>query len=521
MSNFLLDLFDRGASRRTISDGLAFMGESRPLMLRGDSGFRMHCGRSGGPCWGRNQEVTRDEMDVVSAIRHGLSERIGHERYGLWFHEGVRVGCVDGQVTIAAPDQFVLERLRRQFSCDLQDVGSQVLGTPASVEFVVIPCSVPAESTAPIPDVPVSRPPEIRVAEVADSHAAKPSFTSRFAKLSDFVVGDGNRVAFTAARSIAQRPGAVSPLFLYGPTGCGKTQLLEGIWSEFRNRAGLNKVLMLAAEQFTTHFLEALRGSGLPNFRRKVRELDVLLIDDLQFFSGKRATIVELQNTVESLLRQGRQVVLAADRSPQSLKGLGPEFLGRLTGGLVCAVEPPDFATRLGIARQMTRSLAIDVPDDVLELLAGKLQEDGRQISGALNRLHAASEAMQQPITFEFAIKSLDDIFRATQRFVHLVDIERAVCEVFGVDGRSLRESRKSKTVSQPRMLAMWLARKYTRAAFSEISEYFGRRSHSTVISAEKKVNGWMAKGATVQLGLSECRVEEAIRRVESQMRAG
>ena len=278
---------------------------------------------------------------------------------------------------------------------------------------------------------------------------------------------------------------------------------------------------MLSAEQFTRHFLEALQGSGLPSFRRKVRDVDMLAIDDLQFFAGKRATLVELQHTIDALLREGRQLVLAADRPPAALKGVGPEMIGRVAGGLVCGIEPADFATRLGIARQMAGDAKLEVPASVLERIVGELEGDARQISGALNRLQATSEALQRPITPELAESALEDIFHATRRFVHLVDIERAVCEVFGLEPRSLRDARKAKVVSQPRMLAMWLARKHTRAAFSEISQYFGRRSHSTVISAEKKVNGWMSNGATIQLGYGDCRVEDAIRRVETQLRAG
>ena len=203
------------------------------------------------------------------------------------------------------------------------------------------------------------------------------------------------------------------------------------------------------------------------------------------------------------------------------MNGWGPEFVGRLSGGLICGIEPADYATRLGIARQMAQAMGLTVPENVLELIAARLQGDARQISGALNRLRATSEALERPISYESAGESLEDVFRSTQRFVHLSDIERAVCEVFGVDGRSLRDNRKAKTVTQPRMLAMWLARKYTRSAFSEIGDYFGRRSHSTVISAEKKVNGWMAKGAAVQLGHGLCRVEEAIRRIETHLRTG
>lgn len=441
----------------------------------------------------------------------------------MWFRSGVRLGCEGRSLVVAARDEFLLDRLRRQFARDLEAVGTQLFGGSPTIHFVV---DMAAEDAAEKPVVSHADPAKCAagarpVKSAEDAGSRTRSHATRFARLDGFVVGEGNRVAVTAARSLLARPGSVSPLFLYGPTGSGKTRLLEGIWTEFRAQPRMIRVLLLSAEQFTSHFLEALQGSGLPSFRRKVRDVDVLLIDDLQFFTGKRATIQEMQHTVDSLLRQGRQLVLAADRAPGALKGLTPDFVGRLSGGLVCGIEPADYATRLGIARQMAQAMGSTIPDNVLELIAARLQGDARQISGALNRLRATSEALQRPITYEFAGEALEDVFRSTHRFVHLADIERAVCEVFGVDGHSLRENRKAKAVTHPRMLAMWLARKYTRSAFSEIGDYFGRRSHSTVISAEKKVNGWMAKGVAVQLGHGLCRVEEAIRRIESHLRTG
>jgi chromosomal replication initiator protein len=175
----------------------------------------------------------------------------------------------------------------------------------------------------------------------------------------------------------------------------------------------------------------------------------------------------------------------------------------------------------LGIAKQLARTSQTAIPNDVLQLIAAEMDGDARQIAGALNRLRATSQALKQPITVGLAASALEDIFHTTRRMVHLSDIERAVCDVFGLESKTLRAGRKAKAISHPRMLAMWLARKHTRAAFSEISQFFGRRSHSTVISAERKVNRWMADGAQIQLGHSSCRIEDAIRRIESQLRTG
>jgi chromosomal replication initiator protein len=342
----------------------------------------------------------------------------------------------------------------------------------------------------------------------------------QFARLDTFIVGPQNRVAYTAAEKVAARPGEISPLFLYGPTGCGKTHLLEAVWTQLR-RTQRTRVLYLSAEQFTTYFLDALRRGGLPSFRSRCREVDLLAVDDLQFFAGKRATIIELQHTLDALLRQGRQLVLAADRPPASLAELGAEMVARFSGGLVCGIEPAEYATRLEIARRKAAGLNVVVPPDVLELVAREGNGDARQIHGTLHRLEATCLALQQPLTPALAETTLREIRWATQPVIRLTDIERAVCDAFGLEPKSLRAGGKARSVSQPRMLAMWLARKHTRAPFADISQYFGRRSHSTVISAERKVQRWMSDGASIQLGAEACHIRDAIQRVESRLRTG
>jgi len=339
--------------------------------------------------------------------------------------------------------------------------------------------------------------------------------------LETYVSGPTNRLAVASAEMVVHRPGQLSPLLIHGPTGVGKTHLLEGILHATRRRWPAISAVYLTAEQFTTLFLEALRGSGLPNFRRKYRGVGLLIVDDLHFLAGKRATLVELLHTIDTLLRQGRQLVFAADRAPTELEGLGVELAARLQSGMVCQIEPPDFDTRLGILRQMAQAMGLTLPEEVAALVASRLTSHARELSGALCRLRATSVALQRPISLELAEEALAEMFQQSVRAVHLHDIEKAVCEVFGVEPASLHSETRSQHVSHPRMLAMWLARKHTRAALSEIGRFFGRRSHSTVISATRRVDDWMAAGRSLQLKQRTCRVDEAIRQVERRLRCG
>jgi len=343
----------------------------------------------------------------------------------------------------------------------------------------------------------------------------------RFANLDAFVVGDSNCVAHRAAQITADRPGTYSPLLVYGPTGTGKTHLLEGICRAFRQSRPRARAIMLSAEQFTSYFLEALHGSGMPSFRRKYRDLELLVIDDVQFFTNKRATLVELQHTIDTMLQSGRQLVFSADRSPSALRSLGPELMARLSGGMVCRVEPAEYATRLGIVRRLACELGMTLGADVEAYIASHFTSQARELSGALNKLHAASHAHERSISLAFAEETLSELVDHHGHTVKLADIERAVCDVLGINAESLQSTRKAKTVVHPRMLAMWLARKHTRAGLSEIGSYFGRRSHSTVISAQKRIEASMAKASPLKLSEGALSLEEAIRRVESRLRAG
>ena len=491
-------------------------------------------------------EVTKDDKEIVSALRASLADKVGQDRYDLWFGAATRLDFDGCALRIGAPSRFFLEWIRTNFRRHIEDAYREVFGKSPSLEFhidaadsdgdedstrtedVAQPPSADSNVAQPLSaDSNVAQPPSAGSNSTINHVPARPSNGSnatsrrRFASLDAFVTGETNRLAITSARMIVNRPGQLTPLMFHGPTSVGKTHLLEGIWSAARKSHNRTSTLYLSAEQFTSYFLEALRGSGLPSFRRKYRGIGMLILDDLQFFVGKRATQIELLHTIDGLLREGRQLVFAADRSPTELAELGPELTTRLSSGLVCGIEPPDYATRLGIVAQMARRMKIDVPPEVQKYVASRLTNHARELSGALCRLQATSEALGRPILPQMAEEALADLIRGSARVVRLPDIEKAVCDVFGLEPSTLQSGGKAKRVSHPRMLAMWLARKHTRAALSEIGHFFGRRSHSTVVSAQKRVDSWMAAGSPLDLAERRWPVDDAIRKVEVRLAAG
>jgi chromosomal replication initiator protein len=467
-----------------------------------------------------NQDVTTDDMEIVSALKLALADKVGQERFELWFGPTTRLDYRNGAVTVFVANQFHQDWLRSNFRHEIEWSCQATLGKPVPVQFYIDQELAKFQAAAKPACNPAS-PPSAANAPMSTTSASSYEPRRRLATLDSFVVGDSNRLAWSAAKTIASRLGQQSPLVLYGPTSIGKTHLLEGICQEVRRSHGGVQAVYLPAEQFTTMFLEALHGGGLPVFRRKYRSLDLLIVDDIQFLARKKATLTELLHMIDVFHRDGRQLVFAADRPPSDLGELGPEFITRLQSGLACPINPPEYETLLGIVRRLAERMSLVLPAEVEEFLAGKVATHARELSGALNRLDATSHALGEPISMAMAEQALADTVRRHARSVGLSDIDDVVCELFGLQPQSLQSDAKSKQVSHPRMLAMWLARRYTRAALSEIGTFFGNRAHSTVISAEKKVHEWMSLKTALQTAQGQCTIDQAIRKVEQRLRVG
>ena len=513
--------------------------------------------------------VTDDSQDTAE-LQALLSARIGRDRYALWFGKHTKFTLHEQRLVVLADTVFVRDCLRRNFARDVAECGKAYAGCEILVEFEAevdgastAVCEAPTgdeqlelsngsvnpveleeptqeaativedllgvadgstgvlKQTSFLPDEPVAAD-SSKGRRKRRSSAANVAAAARVGgepTLASFVVGKCNEYAYAAAQMNVRGLQQASPVLLYGPTGTGKTHLLRSIRAEYRNRHSRARAIYLTAEQFTTSFVEALRGTGIASFRQKCRGADLLLIDDVQFFAGKRASLEELLHTLDAVATEGKSLVLASDRGPAALRSLGHELVSRLAGGLACEILPPNYETRLGIVRSWCQEMRIDVSEEVRAMVASQITMGARELRGALHRLSAMSIAFEQPISPALAATALAELAQQCTRPVKLADVENAVCNVFGVERSDLRSERKGRSINEPRMLAMWLARKYTRAPWSEIGQFFGRRSHSTVISAHKRVEQLIRTQAAIGVSDQSCGVEEAIRRVEAALR--
>ncbi len=354
----------------------------------------------------------------------------------------------------------------------------------------------------------------------AGSSNGKPALPRDAMTLSSFVAGTSNQLAHTAVMMACQSPGSATPLFLYGPSGIGKTHLVNAIADQFRRRHRMRTVVQLSGEKFTNDFCKSVGTTGLPAFRKRYREVDALLIDGVQFLSAKSATLREMLYTVEALIEAGRPIVFTANQAPSEIEGLSRELSGRMASGLVCPMHSLDSTTRETVLRRLVQQrCSIQWPDEMITEVNAQLAGDGRVLSGMVNLVATLQKMFGRMATMDEIRQFGGNLLRVGQASVTLSTIERTVCEAFKVPLEDLRGSSQARAVCEPRMLAMYLSRQLTSSAYAEIANHFGGRSHSTAIAAEKNVKKWLESGKAIGRGPTAVSAREAIDRIENQLR--
>ena len=454
--------------------------------------------------------------DFVRLIDRQLRELLGERRHTSLFQKAARLEVHGDELVVFAGSPYLQSWFQRQFRADLLQAARSVLGAGARLSLEV-------DATLAVPEgTPTTSRPAAKPVASTTREGRTVAQRRKLAALSDFLAGDGNRLTLTAAKQVAERPGStLNPLFLYGPVGVGKTHLLEGIYRQVRRKFPSLHVLFLTAENFANYYTQALRERSLPGFHQKFRHVDMLLVDDVEFFDGKRGIQEEFLHTLKSLESSGRQVVLSGDRHPRLFTKTGDELVTRYQSGMSCRVEPPDEPTRRQIVRQLVQRQPFAVSDGALDFVAGRFSGNVRELAGAVNCLQTYHSMTQQRVSLRSAREVLARLERDCLRIVRLADVEKAVCRLFHVTGDELKSPKRSRMVSQPRMLAMFLARRLTQSAYSEIGKYFGDRNHSTVMAAEKKVLRLIDERATIRIAAEDWPVVDLVESLETHLRAG
>ncbi len=433
---------------------------------------------------------------LLDRARQELPDQI----FQAWLKPTEALSIEGNTLFVGAPDQFTADWNDSKHAELLSSFSPIVLGYPMNVVFRV---NEERKKRSQM-DFFVAPPPVVTKPAPSQNGSSSPPLSQRYT-FDLFVIGKSNELAAAAAYAVSQAPGKVyNPLFIYGDTGLGKTHLIQAIAHDTLDRNSGTRITYVAAEQFMNELIGAIRERTVPDFRRRYREADLLLVDDVHFLKGrKEATQEEFFHTFNALFEGGRQIVLTSDRSPSEIPGLEDRLKSRFEWGMVADITPPDFEHRVAILKQKAHvdRLEMTIPDDVIHFIAEHVRSNVRELEGSIIKLLAYASLKHKDITVEVAREALRDKLRAIEGLeaepngkLTILTIQQAVAKEWGVTVDGLRSKTRTKTLTIPRQIAMYLARELLATQLVEIGNAFGGRDHSTVIHSIDKVQGSIAE---------------------------
>ncbi len=508
----------------------------------------------------------------LTRLANAIAQRVGPQRFHVWFNNSTRLDLKQDGLEIAVPNDFISEWIGTHFGGPIQEAAQEVLGCSLAVRFNVMPQLFETDTTdggenkngngkgeeavAPMAVVKARRGETVAAAAVAESTvrvttanlwgskisgggtavapARKTSTLDADAALSrlrlrhdieTFIIGQSNQLAHSTALYVSEYPGAqYNPLFLHGGCGLGKTHLLQGLCKRFIQNHPAKRWMYLTGEEFTNEFLNALRTNKIEAFRRRMRELDLLVIDDVHFLGGKKATQEEFLHTFNAIEAMGRQVVMVSDNHPKLIEEFGESLINRFISGMVVRIDPPNFATRCEILRSLAHRAGIGMPEEVVGWIARRVTQNVRELEGAAMRIAAHATVQQRDADVAMAQAALGDLDKHLVAPVRPEGVLDIVCEYFSLDSKDLMSGRRQRTISLARSVAMYLVRKLSKLSFPEIGMKMGKRNHSTVISACRRIERALARNEPLiwnnHLGERHEEACELIQRLEEQSRA-
>jgi chromosomal replication initiator protein len=402
-------------------------------------------------------------------------------------------------LTLHAPNQFVRYWVDQRFLSRIRELVHEMVGPAAKVRILI----GSLQSARPAAEAVNgnARPQPARVNGHRLQTPSEPTNLKADYNFDTFVEGKSNQLARAACYQVAANPGgAFNPLFICGGVGLGKTHLMQAVGNRLLELRPGGKVVYLHSERFVAEMVKALQHNSINEFKQRYRSVDALLIDDIQFFAGKDRSQEELFHTFNALVESQRQIVLTCDRYPKEVTGVEERLRSRFSWGLTVGIDPAELETRVAILMNKAQRHQVDLPDDVAFFVAKRFRSNIRELEGALHRVMANASFLKEPITLDFARKSLADLLALQERQVSIDNIQKVVAEYFHIRVSDLLSRKKTRSVVRPRQIAMALAKELTNHSLPEIGTAFGGRDHTTVLHAHRKV---------AELRRSEARVEE------------
>jgi chromosomal replication initiator protein len=434
---------------------------------------------------------------IWGSAQQQLRSMLSSDTYNLWFAQ-LRVSTLDGNsFVLEVANDFCEVWLKDNYMSLLQDVIALAAGRQLQVKFKV--GSGPTGAAAALP-MPIAKAKPAEPAAEKNTHGNDLNFNPKNT-FETFVVGNNNNFAYAAAQAVAQAPGkSYNPLFLYGGVGLGKTHLLHAIGQHVSQNKKGARVAYVSSEKFTNEYIDAIQNNQLVKFRKKYRQTDVLLIDDIQFLAGKERIQEEFFHTFNALHEAHKQIVLTCDRPASEIQNLEHRLVSRFEWGLVTDLQPPDVEMRLAILQKKIQIMGVALPEEIVNFLANRIRTNIRRLEGALIRVASYASLTGKKLTLEVVEGLLREVLHEEGRFsISIEVIQKRVAEHFDIRLADMTSKRRPENIAFPRQIAMFLSRQMTESSLSSIGEAFGGRDHGTVLHACRLVKDRMEVDANVR----------------------
>ena len=438
------------------------------------------------------------------------------QQYSAWIKPLVALDYEDGKLRVAAPNRFKLDWVKTQFATRITELAAQYWEAPVEVQFVLDPKTHPSRNTvgagasgstatvdfnAPRPAPGAEHPSpnngqgngpnHNQNLNIANSPKREQSRINTELTFDSFVTGKANQLARAAAIQVANNPGvSYNPLFFYGGVGLGQTHLIHAIGNQVMADQPNARIRYIHAEQYVRDVVTAYQRKGFDDFKHYYHSLDMLLIDDIQFFGGKSRTQEEFFYAFEALIAAKKQIIITSDTYPKEITGMDDRLISRFDSGLTVAIEPPELEMRVAILLKKAQSEDVTLSDDVAFFVAKHLRSNVRELEGALRKILAYSRFHGKDITIDVVKEALKDLLSVQNRQISVENIQKTVADFFNIKVADMYSKRRPANIARPRQIAMYLAKELTQKSLPEIGELFGGRDHTTVLHAVRKIAG-------------------------------